>query len=411
MRVIKTDGMRIPIKIFDIDSNKNIIVPMEDGVFSQVKKVVSLPFVSGYSVMPDAHVGKGCTVGSVIITLGAIVPSHVGVDIGCGMIAQKTTLNASDLPDNMFGIRSSIESAVPHGRTNDGQDGDRGAWGNVPESILNDNDYIDLMTSFSEMRKMHEKVNHPRIGNHMGTLGTGNHFIEICLDKSNDVWVMLHSGSRGPGNKIGSYFINQAKECMKKWHISLEDPDLAYLVSGEPLFNDYMKFLAWAQKYAAMNRKIMMQNTISAMQKSIAKPFRLIEGAINCHHNYVSHEKHFGKNVLVTRKGAICAAENTMGIIPGSMGTRSYIVKGKGNADSFNSCSHGAGRKMSRTQAKKTFTLEDHAKATEGVECRKDESVLDETPGAYKNIDDVMEAQKDLVEIVHTLKAVVCVKG
>jgi tRNA-splicing ligase RtcB len=348
-------------------------------------------------------------VGSVVPTLNAIIPAAVGVDIGCGMIAQQTTLNASDLPDNLVEFRSKIEAAVPHGRTNDGQNGDRGAWGNVP-TIVSKMGY-DLLHGYDGLTKDHPKAVHKKVSNHLGTLGTGNHFIELCLDENDSVWVMLHSGSRGPGNKIGSYFINEAKACMKKWHISLEDPDLAYLVAGEPQFNEYMKFLAWAQKYASVNREIMMARTVEALHDVSPKAFRLVKGAVNCHHNYVAHERHFGENVLLTRKGAISASEGELGIIPGSMGTRSYIVSGKGNRDSFTSCSHGAGRIMSRTKARKTFTVEDHIKATEGVECRKDEEVVDETPGAYKDIDAVMEAQSDLVDIVHTLKAVVCVKG
>jgi len=246
---------------------------------------------------------------------------------------------------------------------------------------------------------------------HLGTLGTGNHFIEVCLDEAGAVWVMLHSGSRGVGGRIGSHFIELAKLEMERWFIHLPDRDLAYLSEGSQYFNDYIEVVGWAQDFALVNRQLMMEATLGAISTALGRPVKTGATAVNCHHNYVSREHHFGKNVLVTRKGAVRAREGDLGIIPGSMGARSYIVRGKGNPDSFHSCSHGAGRAMSRTEAKKRFTLEEHAAATAGVECRKDSEVIDETPAAYKDIDAVMAAQVDLVDVVHTLKQVVCVKG
>ena len=357
------------------------------------------------------HVGKGATVGSVIPTKGAIIPAAVGVDIGCGMMAQQLTLTADQLPDSLGHIRAEIERSVPHGRTDNGGDNDRGAWGEPPKRIVE---------RFNECRaKPLQQIieKHPKLARaakrayrHLGTLGTGNHFIELCLDEGNNVWVMLHSGSRGMGNAIGQYFINGAKEEMRRWFINLPETDLSYIVEGSELFEDYLFALDWAQSYALLNRIMMMESTLHALRKHLP-PFAFGKTAVNCHHNYVDREHHFGENVLITRKGAVRAREGDLGIIPGSMGAKSFIVRGKGNPDSFCSCSHGAGRVMSRTQAEKTFTLEDHKQATEGVECRKDASVIDETPKAYKDIDAVMAAQSDLVEVVHTLKQVVCVKG
>jgi tRNA-splicing ligase RtcB len=260
----------------------------------------------------------------------------------------------------------------------------------------------------------HEKLRRAsnRAPNHLGTLGTGNHFIEICLDEADNVWVMLHSGSRGIGNAIGSYFIERAKEHMRRWFINLPDADLAYLPEGTNDFDDYVEAVGWAQDFAMANRQIMLRATIQAVYRALGREAAEPEiEAVNCHHNYVTRENHFGHNVLVTRKGAVRAREGDLGVIPGSMGARSFIVRGKGNPESFHSCSHGAGRKMSRAAAKKTFTLADHETATAGVECRKDEGVIDETPGAYKDIDAVMAAQSDLVDVVHTLRQVVCVKG
>jgi tRNA-splicing ligase RtcB len=388
-------------------------VPVEAGAQKQLENIASLPFVYRHvAVMPDVHLGMGATIGSVIPTQGAVIPAAVGVDIGCGMMAVQTTLMAKDLPDNLKGIRTWIETKIPHGRTNDGRSGDRGAWHDLP--VAQAEAWKLLSPGFEKILVKHPKVGrkHPNHANHLGTLGTGNHFIEICLDENDCVWVMLHSGSRGIGNRIGTYFIELAKEDMRKYFINLPDKDLAYLVQGTDHFAEYVFAVQWAQDFARTNRELMMEAVLGALvQSGDVPPFTANLMAVNCHHNYISRESHFGENVIITRKGAVRARENELGIIPGSMGARSYIVKGLGNKDSFHSCSHGAGRVMSRTQAKRQFSVEDHIKATEGVECRKDADVVDETPMAYKCIDAVMEAQKDLVEIIHTLKQIICVKG
>lgn len=388
-------------------------VPVEDAAREQLENVSRMPFVHKHiAVMPDVHWGMGATVGSVIATKGAIIPAAVGVDIGCGMMAVRTTIAASQLPDNLSGVRATIERAIPHGRTNNGGPGDRGAWGDtIPNTHAEA--IRPHMDALKPIVQKHPKLAQAaaRAQHHAGTLGTGNHFVEICLDEDDRVWVMLHSGSRGIGNRIGSYFIERAKEDMRRWFINLPDADLAYIPQGSDLFGDYIEALHWAQTFARMNRELMMSDAVMAIMSALRLDTVADEVAVNCHHNYVSWENHFGDNVMVTRKGAVRAREGDLGIIPGSMGTRSYIVRGKGNPDSFCSCSHGAGRAMSRAEARRRFTLDDHAKATAGVECRKDADVIDETPMAYKPIDAVMEAQTDLVDIVHTLKQVVCVKG
>lgn len=383
-------------------------VQLEDRAHEQLRNLAEMPFIHKHiAAMPDVHWGMGATIGSVIPTKGAIIPAGVGVDIGCGMMAVQTSLTANDLPDNLSSLRSKIEAAVPHGRTDNGEKNDRGAWDSnrapaIAWSLLH-NRYEDIITK-------HPKAKAYNTFRHMGTLGTGNHFIEICLDEEESVWAMLHSGSRGCGNRIGMYFIERAKKEMERWFIQLPDGDLAYFVEGSEIFEDYMEAVGWAQDFALENRKSMMNAVLAAMHR-ILPEFTVIGMAVNCHHNYVDRENHFGANILVTRKGAVRARKGDLGIIPGSMGARSFIVRGKGNKDSFCSCSHGAGRAMSRGAAKKAFTLEDHAKATEGVECRKDSGVIDETPGAYKDIQAVMDAQSDLVEVVHELKQVICVKG
>ena len=387
-------------------------VPFEEGARSQVFNAAQLPFIHRWvAVMPDVHMGIGATVGSVIPTVSAVIPAAVGVDIGCGMMAVKTSLRAVDLPENLHELRLSIESLIPHGRTNHGGRGDRGAWTNPPEDVVSIWN-AELKEGYEHILDRHPKVKDANHVTHLGSLGTGNHFIEVCLDESDMVWFMLHSGSRGIGNRIGRYFIELAKEDMRRYIVNLPDADLAYFPEGTEHFSDYINAVEWAQEFAMWNRRIMMDRVVkaSASVKGIP-PFRLEMEAVNCHHNYVAREHHFGKNVLVTRKGAVRARKGDMGIIPGSMGAKSYIVRGKGNPESFHSCSHGAGRVMSRNAAVKRFTLEDHIRATAGVECRKDEGVIDETPGAYKDIDLVMEAQKDLVEIAHTLRQIVCVKG
>lgn len=383
-------------------------VQVEDEAKKQLRNLAGLPFIHKHiAVMPDVHWGMGATVGSVIATKGAIVPAAVGVDIGCGMMAQRTTLVASDLPDNLFGLRSEIERRVPHGRTNNGGIGDRGAWGDVQALPLS------MGHTLSQITEKHPKIAQAaeRASQHLGTLGTGNHFVEVCLDEEQRVWIMLHSGSRGIGNRIGSYFIEKAKEDMRRWFINLPDVDLAYIPHGSDLFKDYCNAVEWAQGFAKLNRERMMAAALEALSVAVPKPFTCDCEAVNCHHNYVSWERHYGDNVMITRKGAVKAGLGDLGIIPGSMGAKSFIVSGKGNRESFCSCSHGAGRSMSRTEAKRRFTLADHIAATAGVECRKDDDVIDETPAAYKSIDDVMLAQADLVDIVHTLKQVVCVKG
>jgi tRNA-splicing ligase RtcB len=400
--LIPTDG--VPIRAWIRG------VFLEDAARKQLENVARLPIVFRHvAAMPDVHWGMGATVGSVIATQKAVIPAAVGVDIGCGMMAVETSLTASDLPDNLRGLRSAIEQAVPHGRTAHGGKGDRGAWGSeIPTRAAQ---------AWQHLRKGYKQIadKHPKLGqgndvNHLGTLGTGNHFIEVCLDEADRVWIMLHSGSRGVGNRIGSYFIAQAKQDMRKHIDNLPDKDLAYLEEGTEHFADYVEAVEWAQQYAMTNRQLMMEAVLEAARATI-RPFELGATAVNCHHNYVARERHFGQEVLVTRKGAVRARLGDLGIIPGSMGARSYIVRGKGNPESFTSCSHGAGRAMSRNEAKKRFSLEDHAKATEGIECRKDADVIDETPAAYKPIDAVMKAQEDLVEVVHTLRQVVCVKG
>ncbi len=386
-------------------------VLFEPGARLQASNLAKMPFIFKHvAIMPDVHAGNGSTVGSVIPTKGAIIPAAVGVDLGCGMVACRTTLRAEQLPDNLSHVRSALEKAVPHGRTNHGGKGDRGAWGNAPARV--GNAFKDkLEPGFKNILQKYKKLESGTVITQLGTLGGGNHFIELCLDQNQDVWIMLHSGSRGIGNKIGSRFIEIAKQDMLKLDCRLPDRELAYLSEGTEHFDDYVEAVDWAQEYARLNRELMMKACIDALQGCDLPRFKLAEEAVNCHHNYISKENHFGENVYITRKGAVSAQLGQLGIIPGSMGAKSFIVRGKGNPDSFCSCSHGAGRVMSRSQAKKTFTLEDHRLATEGVECRKDKDVIDETPKAYKDIDAVMEAQKDLVEVVYTLKQVVCVKG
>ena len=392
---------------------------IEERARQQLQRASRLPFVTDIACMPDVHVGIGATIGSVIGTERAIIPAAVGVDIGCGMMAQKLDVEASQLPDSLKEIRSAIEAAVPHGRTNHGQDGDRGAWGDCSPGPVGQLWREELSSRYGAVIKKHPKIFHKRALNHLGTLGTGNHFIEVCLDEEERVWIMLHSGSRGPGNRIGSYFIERAKEDMKIHHVTVEDRDLSYLSEGTAWFDDYVEAVSWAQDYALSNRQLMMARILTALAKLAGEkkfpPFQAdsTEGAVNCHHNYVEKENHRGRNIWVTRKGAVRAREKDLGIIPGSMGAKSFIVRGMGNPLSLNSCSHGAGRVMSRTAARKKFTVKDHIKATQGVECRKDVDVIDETPMAYKDIDAVIDVQREhrLIEVLHTLRQVVCVKG
>jgi len=383
-------------------------VPVEDEARRQLTHAARLPIVFRHvAAMPDVHFGIGATVGSVIPTLRAVIPAAVGVDIGCGMIACKTTLAAEDLPVNLGPLRSAIERAVPHGRSPGSRD--PGAWSKVPGAV--DSAWAQLEPEFTELCRDHPKLEKTHHRVHLGTLGTGNHFIEVCLDEQGFVWFMLHSGSRGVGNAIGTMFIELAKRDAMRSCANLPDRDLAYFEEGSQHFGDYLRAVGWAQRYAAINRELMMRRVIEAAKTVIGRSFQSHVEAVNCHHNYVSQERHFGEDVYVTRKGALSARAGQLGIIPGSMGARSYIVRGKGNADSFDSCSHGAGRAMSRGEARRRYTLSDHRAATAGVECRKDKDVIDETPAAYKDIEAVMRAQRDLVDVVHTLKQVVCVKG
>lgn len=391
------DG-KFPVKVYTNE--------LDDLAERQLRNLSHLPILYSHAAaMPDAHGGKGSTVGSVIPTMKAIIPAAVGVDIGCGMNALKLDLRAEDLPDSLVGLREEIERRVPLGPGR-GHDHPRAG--------------LKMMQEFGKrFDKIVEK--HPQLApkqadkwvKQWGSLGGGNHFIEVCLDEEGYVWLMLHSGSRGIGNAIGTYFISKAKEAMGKYIHLLPDPDLAYLVEdeGETLFTDYIEAMLWAQDYALQNRQMMMQMVLSAVTAAIDKPYTISNEAVNCHHNYAELENHFGANMWVTRKGAVRARKGDMGIIPGSMGACSYIVRGKGNPESFMSCSHGAGRIMSRGDARRRFTVEDLVNSTEGIECRKDKGVIDESPGAYKDIDLIMAQQSDLVEVVHRLKQVVNVKG
>ncbi len=382
-------------------------VPVDDAAREQLENVAGLPFVHSHlAVMPDVHFGRGATVGSVIATRGAIIPAAVGVDIGCGMMAIRTSLTANELPDSLAALRSEIERKVPVGNGPGGNHKDAPA--RAATALRNSG----LHERLEKILAKHKRIQRTQFAKQLGTLGGGNHFVELCLDEAGRVWVMLHSGSRGTGNIIGTYFIQEARAALEKrvlgYHVP--DKDLAFFVEGEPLFDDYTEAVGWAQDYARLNREVMMDRVLMAMRDCLPA-FTLEKSAVNCHHNYVEREHHFGADVWVTRKGAVSARKDELGIIPGSMGAKSFIVRGKGNAQAFCSCSHGAGRTMSRAEAKRTFTLDDHIAATAGVECRKDAGVLDETPMAYKDIDAVMAAQSDLVEIVHTLKQIVCIKG
>jgi tRNA-splicing ligase RtcB (3'-phosphate/5'-hydroxy nucleic acid ligase) len=394
MHVINTEARLIKVWTTDIEAE----------AMTQLRQLAALPFIhpNGVVAMPDVHAGIGSTVGSVIVTDKAIIPAAVGVDIGCGMVAVKTSLKASDLPESLSALRSQIERDIPVG------------FNQYTRSEDIDDNWHEQYELFSRFRKVVDSTPGLSVGKYeaqLGTLGGGNHFIEVCLDEDQAVWVMLHSGSRGIGNQIGRYYIDKAKELCARWHVELPHNDLAYLPDGEPLLVDYVRAVGWAQDYALTNRAVMLRRTLAAMTRKIDVPFTVDAEAINCHHNYVELENHYGRNMYVTRKGAIRAREGDLGIIPGSMGQRSYIVKGKGNKESYCSCSHGAGRAMSRTEAKKRFSLTDLIEQTKGVECRKDADVIDEIPGSYKDIDVVMKNQEDLVEVVSTLKAVLCVKG
>ena len=390
----------MPVKIYTSD--------VEQSALQQLRNLAQLEFVHSHiAVMPDVHVGKGATVGSVIPTKSAIIPSAVGVDIGCGMNALRLSLTASDLPDNLKPLRLAIEQQVPVGFNMHKQI--EAKISTLDPLAKRLKPITDKHKGLLKMLKGFERT----WAKQLGTLGGGNHFIELCLDENNDVWVMLHSGSRGIGNCIGQYFINLAKKERQTRFGYVPDRDLSYFAEGSDSFVDYIEAVEWAQDYAMQNRKEMMRLVIKAMQSPQAglPRFQITKEAINCHHNYVNEEVHFGETVYVTRKGAISAYSEELGIIPGSMGAKSFIVRGRGNPQSFCSCSHGAGRKMSRGKAVRQFNLDDLRLQTEGVECRKDKGVMDEIPSAYKDIDEVMANQSDLVEVVHTLKQVMCIKG
>jgi tRNA-splicing ligase RtcB (3'-phosphate/5'-hydroxy nucleic acid ligase) len=391
-----TEG-RVPVKVYTGE--------IEPKARAQLINISTLPIVHHHvAAMPDVHLGIGATVGSVIPTKSAIIPAAVGVDIGCGMIATRLSLTGDDFDEvKLRKIFDQISRDVPVGF---GQHNERDVLAEAAKLFQRG------------LKKILEK--HPgvqkRVGKHsswvhqMGTLGGGNHFIEVCLDEANRAWVMLHSGSRGIGNAIGTYFIELAKKDAQKNNVHLPDADLAYFREGAQHFDDYVEAVGWAQDYAHANRDEMLELVIEAMHRHLP-PFDVTREAVNCHHNYVEREEHYGERVWLTRKGAIRARAGELGIIPGSMGVRSYIVRGKGSAESFDSCAHGAGRRMSRNAAQKRFTVSDLIEQTSGVVCRKDKGVLDEIPGAYKDIDEVMVNQSDLVEVVHTLKQVLCVKG
>jgi len=388
---------RVPVQIWTDD--------VDERSKQQLSNIASLPFIHHHvAAMPDVHLGKGAAIGSVIATHKAIIPAAVGVDLGCGMLACQLSLTANDIDEkSLQKVFHQISRDIPVGRN----------WHKDERAL------VDAAKPFeSQLMAMTQK--HPGLLksfgrfnnwiNQMGTLGGGNHFIEICLDENNQVWVMLHSGSRGIGNGLADYFIELARKDMERLMVNLPDRDLAYFSEGTEYFDDYVEGVHWAQEYAFQNRQSMLDLILAGMRRLLPE-FTVMNEVVNCHHNYVAIEHHYGEDVYVTRKGAIRAREGDLGIIPGSMGARSYIVRGKGNPESFTSCAHGAGRRMSRTAAKEQFTQDDLKNQTEGVICRKDKAVIDEIPGAYKDIDKVMANQADLVAVLHTLKQVVCVKG
>ena len=419
MQVIKEQGSA-PIKAWVGDKGVpadvglpgefvELVPDIEETALTQLKNLARLPFwhKNGIAVMPDVHWGNGASVGSVLASRSAVIPSAVGVDIGCGMVAIRLSLNAKDLPDSLAPIRGQIERDIPNGF------GEHKDIAKVETTHRQRMPEIPawLYARFADLArdKMSQTLFRKALMQ-LGTLGGGNHFIELCIDEADQVWVMLHSGSRGIGNIIGNCFIDRAKELCARWNVELPDNQLAYLPKGDPVFDEYVDAVAWAQAYAMENRKLMLETVLKGLVRHLP-PFTVTDEAINCHHNYISQESHFGENLWVTRKGAVSAREGQLGIIPGSMGQKSFIVRGKGNAESYCSCSHGAGRVYSRTAARKKFSLQDLVAQTQGVECRKDDAVLDEIPGAYKPLDVVMANQADLVEVVHTLRAVLCVKG
>ncbi|MEU5419552.1 RtcB family protein [Streptomyces sp. NPDC001407] len=397
MSYTEVPGVRVPIRMWADPAT------VEGVAMQQLRNVSTLPWIEGLAVMPDVHFGKGATVGSVIAMRGAVCPAAVGVDIGCGMSAVKTSLTADDLPGDLSRLRSGIEAAIPVGRGMHDDPVDPARLHGVPTA-----GWADFWGRFGGVAEA-VKFREGRALRQMGTLGSGNHFWELCLDSDDSVWVMLHSGSRNIGKELADHHIGQAQKLPHNQ--DLIDRDLAVFVSDTPQMAAYRHDLFWAQEYAKHNREIMMALSQDVLRREFAKAKVTFGEVISCHHNYVAEETYDGKELLVTRKGAIRAGDGEYGIIPGSMGTGSYIVRGLGNASSFNSASHGAGRKMSRNAAKKRFSVRDLEEQTRGVECRKDSGVVDEIPGAYKPIEKVIEQQRDLVEVVAKLKQVVCVKG
>ena len=387
-------------------------VPVEDAARAQIANVAALPILGGpIAVMPDVHLGKGATVGSVIPTRGAIIPAAVGVDIGCGMTALRTTLTGHDLPDSLAPLRARIERDVPVGFAVHRHPVLEARSG--PRFHPLRRRMQDLHTRYDRLSIVHDlgRFDHARVWNQVGTLGGGNHFIELCLDEAQRMWVLLHSGSRNVGNRIGEASIATARRLAERDAIRLPDRNLAWLSEGSREFDAYVAGLRWAQDYAALNRDVMLELIVDAIGRLFPQDIAVDASAVSCHHNYADIEEHFGSRLWITRKGAVSARRGELGIIPGSMGARSFIVRGKGNPASYQSCSHGAGRTMSRAEARRRYTRADLAAQTAGVECRKDAAVVDELPAAYKDVDAVMAAQSDLIEVVHTLKQVVCVKG
>ena len=374
---------------------------IEDSALEQIASLSKMPFIFKHvAVMPDCHFGLGTTVGSCIPTMGAIIPAAVGVDIGCGMIAAKTGLNRADLPDDLSDIRKAVEHQIPlsAGRYN----------ASVKKTAKPRVERLEASAAALGRLEFYNKTSR-NWRKQLGSLGSGNHFIEVVLDEEDGVWAFLHSGSRGVGNRIASHHIKVAKGLMERDGVELPNDDLAYLEQDTPEFDDYMADLEWAQEFALLNREEMMERIIKLM-KYRCGDFEVVE-RIQCHHNFTQREKHFGEDILVSRKGAIEAREGQLGLIPGSMGTRSYVVRGKGNALSFNTAPHGAGRSMSRRKARESFTMEDFDRLMTGIEVNRSEAFLDELPGAYKDIDMVMEQSQDLVETLHTFRQVVNVKG
>ncbi|MGW9135276.1 RtcB family protein [Streptomyces sp. NPDC055681] len=397
MSYVEVPGAKVPIRMWADPAS------VEGGAMQQLQNVSTLPWIKGLAVMPDVHYGKGATVGSVIAMHGAVCPAAVGVDIGCGMSAVKTSLTANDLPGDLSRLRSKIEQAIPVGRGMHDDVVDPGRLHGFPTA-----GWDDFWGRFEGVAD-EVKFRRERATKQMGTLGSGNHFIEFCLDESGSVWLMLHSGSRNIGKELAEHHIGVAQKLTHNQ--GLVDRDLAVFIADTPQMAAYRNDLFWAQEYAKRNRAIMMGLFQDVVRKEFKKARVTFDAVISCHHNYVAEERYDGMDLLVTRKGAIRAGSGDLGIIPGSMGTGSYIVKGLGNAKSFNSASHGAGRKMSRNAAKRRFSTRDLEEQTRGVECRKDSGVVDEIPGAYKPIEQVIEQQRDLVEVVAKLKQVVCVKG